>query len=352
MDDPSQIRTKQATAPIPGAVPDDEATRHVDIHMLRREVSDQGGSKESTIPCLVLVRGGTPGFLQELEPGTNWLGRSRESRIPIRDLSVSRLHAAIEVDPAGVVTIADLKSSNGTFLNGNELEEEIARELRDGDLILLGSHVTLKYHRLSNLEIAYHRELFQRTIRDPLTGLHNRTHAEERLAVLRDELVKMERGMGVALLDIDHFKKVNDQCGHEVGDHVLRWFADILRGQVGPDDTLARFGGEEFLIVMPNRSLTEARDRMEKLRAAIAARPFLCDLLAIPIPITASVGLLHLSAAEAGFSTRRLLRLADQLLYQAKNRGRNRVIVGVVTGDAREPDEETNIHPPGPFSPM
>ncbi|MEL6202405.1 MAG: diguanylate cyclase, partial [Pseudomonadota bacterium] len=136
--------------------------------------------------------------------------------------------------------------------------------------------------------------------------------------------VNRERALSLLITDIDHFKSVNDTYGHEGGDDVLREFARRLRASVRGIDLACRYGGEEFVIVMPDTSAILAQDVAERLREEVAETPFkLAD--GRSIDLTTSIGVATLADAE-GTDPSALLRKADQALYAAKEAGRNQVI--------------------------
>jgi len=158
--------------------------------------------------------------------------------------------------------------------------------------------------------------------RDPLTGLLNRRAMGERLATERS---RCERGPGplsIALIDIDWFKRVNDTLGHGAGDEVLRSFAAILQSQLRSMDALARWGGEEFLLLLPGTTLDDAAIVLEHLRSTVAAGRF--DAIAPALKVTFSAGLIE---ARAGEAQHEAIDRADRALYLAKQRGRNRIEV-------------------------
>jgi two-component system cell cycle response regulator len=124
------------------------------------------------------------------------------------------------------------------------------------------------------------------------------------------------------ILDIDHFKRVNDTYGHDCGDEVLKSFADRLRGIIRGGDLLCRLGGEEFVIVMPNVDVSAATRIAERARLTIEQEPFVIDAGGRAIPITASIGVAERGPDDDSGS---LYRRADRALYRAKSDGRNRV---------------------------
>lgn len=156
--------------------------------------------------------------------------------------------------------------------------------------------------------------------RDALTGLHNRRAADSRLAEEIARHRRNRRPLGVLLLDIDHFKNVNDLHGHAVGDQALRAVADCLRSQLRASDFVARFGGEEFLLLLPETGSALALHAGEKLRAAIAAM-----LLPTIGRLTVSIGAAELPP-DVSLDAAQLVHAADLALYEAKTSGRNRVV--------------------------
>jgi two-component system cell cycle response regulator len=153
---------------------------------------------------------------------------------------------------------------------------------------------------------------------DPLTGLHNRRALERKL----DELLARGTQLSLMILDLDHFKRVNDSHGHDAGDDVLRIVAQRLRAALRGDDLLCRLGGEEFAVLMPGTDLATAALVAERARAAIAGEPVLLGDTGLRLAITVSAGL---AEAGAGMAPRDLYRLADAALYCSKELGRDRV---------------------------
>jgi two-component system cell cycle response regulator len=169
----------------------------------------------------------------------------------------------------------------------------------------------------------YHRSL-SLALTDELTGLYNRRYVLAHLEEVAARCNGAPVDTAVLMFDIDHFKNVNDQYGHPGGDDVLRQLAArALRG-LRSVDLVARLGGEEFLVVMPETTLAAAMVVAERLRAAVAVEPFLLHGTGKKIPVTVSIGVAV--AADTGDTVDKLLNRADEALYAAKNSGRNRVV--------------------------
>lgn len=163
----------------------------------------------------------------------------------------------------------------------------------------------------------------QKALVDPLTGLPNRAAWSERLEQEMEQWQQRGNSLLIAMLDLDHFKRINDNYGHLAGDKVLKIIAGELRKRLRPGDFIARFGGEEFVLLVPNTSVTAGLKLVEGLRAAIAACPF--HFKGERVTITVSVGL---SAFRSGERSDHALKRADEALYRAKNAGRNRIEQG------------------------
>jgi len=161
-------------------------------------------------------------------------------------------------------------------------------------------------------------------ITDPLTGLHNRRYLEGHVGNLAEQAAARGKPLALMILDIDHFKLINDTYGHDAGDDVLREFAVRIKKSIRGIDLAARYGGEEFVIVMPETDLRVAGVVAERLRGSIAGEPFTIERGAKHIDVTISVGISTLEKKSELVSA--VLKRADQALYQAKHDGRNRVV--------------------------
>lgn len=164
------------------------------------------------------------------------------------------------------------------------------------------------------------------SITDPLTGCYNRGYLNNRLPQEVKRAVRYKTPLSLVMCDIDHFKQVNDAHGHLCGDSILTDFVAVVQRSIREDvDWLARYGGEEFVIVLPETTLPNAKVMAERLRQKIERTSFQCERKAISITSSFGVAGVEHDWAAAGHLSERLLREADEKLYQAKQQGRNRV---------------------------
>jgi diguanylate cyclase (GGDEF)-like protein len=158
--------------------------------------------------------------------------------------------------------------------------------------------------------------------RDPLTGLANRRQFELTLASEVDRVARAGEPALVLMIDIDHFKKVNDTWGHQTGDAVLRHLAGTVQKTVRGEDHVARYGGEEFAVILPRTVARSAVVVAENIRQALAREPIALDVSPPMTPITVSIGV---ACYEPGDPLAEWIERSDAALYQAKREGRNRV---------------------------
>jgi two-component system, cell cycle response regulator len=284
------------------------------------------GATDASAPALlylIVVRGGIPGTMLRLAQSASSIGRSAENTFQLHDATVSRRHAVITIDAAGKAWIMDLGSTNGTFVDGERVPLQTPVRIKDGSRIQLGSSTLLKYLKLDPCEEGFQRELYERSVRDNLTGLYNRGYFLGQIGPLAEINSMHELGLAVILVDIDHFKRINDTYGHDVGDQVLREVADVLRGSTRPEDLVARYGGEEFVLALPTSSLEQAMERAEKIRAQLSSHHL--DSTGSCVTVTASLGVSFAPAPRVDDLTN-LISAADDALYEAKHAGRNRVV--------------------------
>jgi diguanylate cyclase (GGDEF)-like protein len=192
--------------------------------------------------------------------------------------------------------------------------------------LVLALHATLMALVVTRLT----GELRRMSRHDSLTGLLNRRAMEELLFAQVQRSVRAREPFAVMMLDLDHFKHVNDRYGHAVGDMALKHVAKLLRGSVREVDSLARFGGEEFVVLMPGASLAQAQPIAERLRERLCATPLMAAQTTVPLSI--SIGIAQWRDGSEDLS--QLLVRADTALFQAKDQGRNRVVLDLGERDA------------------
>ncbi|MDE3246954.1 MAG: GGDEF domain-containing protein [Acidobacteriota bacterium] len=254
------------------------------------------------------------------------IGRSSDNDICLAEAEVSRRHSRLEVVMDGgqavSVTLQDLGSTNGTFVNGKKLAPNAEpTALQNGDVVRVGSHA-FKLKRLDDMERHYHEVVLTQTTVDPLTGVGNRATVLGHLEKHFDLARRYKRPLSVILADLDFFKAVNDTYGHATGDLVLQTFGVILLGRLRGSDQVGRLGGEEFLVVLPETHGHEAVSVAENLRNAIKTEP-VSRPDGTPFYVKVSLGVAQIQDSDANAGS--LLARADVALYRAKNLGRDRV---------------------------
>jgi diguanylate cyclase (GGDEF)-like protein/PAS domain S-box-containing protein len=176
---------------------------------------------------------------------------------------------------------------------------------------------------LANLELR--EELRQQAIHDPLTGLFNRRYLDEVLPRELDVAQRRNSSLCVVMLDIDGFKQFNDRLGHGAGDALLREFSHMMRSHLRKSDIVCRFGGDEFVVIMPDSSIHDTQERIERIRVLLKGLPKINSSEKMPGIISLSAGLAFMP--EHGTTESELLRAADKAMYTAKKSGRDQVVV-------------------------
>jgi diguanylate cyclase (GGDEF)-like protein len=260
-----------------------------------------------------------------VSPEGTTLGRSSENTFHFHDITISRRHAVFRIDSRGSVSMVDEGSTNGTFVNGQRVEAQRVIRLEQGDRIQLGTGVLMKLVHLDPSDERFQHEMFERTVRDGLTGLYNRAYFLNQVGGLATRHEAQGIGLAVLMMDVDHFKRVNDRYGHLAGDRVLREVALVIRESTRAEDLVARYGGEEFVVALPVSAPDLATERAERIRSNVESRTILSGM--DEIQVTISVGLAFVSYGRLRDETA-LIEAADRALYQAKADGRNRVVLG------------------------
>jgi diguanylate cyclase (GGDEF)-like protein len=271
--------------------------------------------------ALTFLSGAAAGRVIPLDAGVTVVGRSSAADVQERDDSLSRKHAAflLEDDAAAV---QDLGSTNGTFVNGARIEGPTTVE--SGARVQLGLNTIVRVQKLSPAELETAQRLWDSSTRDPLTGVNNRRDLDHRMEAEYAFASRHRRPLSVLMLDIDHFKHVNDSLGHQAGDAVLVALGTYLTSAVRTEDVVARYGGEEFVLVLRDEDAGGAQIVAERVRAHVEEMEIEWESEAIRI--TASLGVATHAPLRPYGSAGAVIAAADECLYRAKRSGRNLVI--------------------------
>ena len=280
---------------------------------------------ERLVATITVLEGPEIGAFFALDPGrhAHRIGRAEDADVRINAPSVSRYHAICVVktkDGHAATKIRDNGSTNGVLINGNPTRDGW---LIAGDKIRLGD-VLLRFQWMPEDEAHYHSDVNDRiraAERDHLTGLNTRAWVLERLPSVLAEAGRRAEAVSLFLLDLDHFKAINDDHGHLIGDTVLARAGGALLAELGSRDHGVRYGGEEFLVVLPDQDQDAAVAAAERCRAMLQS----LDLSGVAegLRLTASFGV---ASRGPGESVENWLQRADIALYRAKDAGRNCVI--------------------------
>jgi two-component system cell cycle response regulator len=270
---------------------------------------------------LTVIAGPSAGASFTLEAGETILGRDPSCALVVDDPSVSRRHARITRDERAHHFIEDLGSTNGTFVSGRRVRRAA---LATGDRLQLGRDTVFRFAVVDREEEEFQRRLYEASMRDTLTELPNRRTLLERLA---GEVAHAERTGGelsALMIDIDHFKSVNDKYGHLAGDEVLKAISHAGAEAIRAGDVFARYGGEEFVVLARDARKAEATALAERLRSFIGRAQV--EVGNVAVRVTVSIGVAVLSECEPVRDGHPLLARADARLYRAKLLGRNRTV--------------------------
>lgn len=249
------------------------------------------------------------------------IGRDESCDLTLTDVSVSREHAVVSL-MGSMLMIEDLQSTNGTSVRGQPVR--CACPIAMGEDIQVGS-VTLRVESLGTEEITHLtrvRERLNQADRDPLTGLLSRRHMDESLPKLVSQYEAAAVPISAIFGDVDRFKEINDQLGHATGDEVLRNLSRIVSIEIRDTDMAIRYGGEEFVLILPNCDEVGAAVIGERIRARVARHDWSAQLPGTGLRrVTLSLGV----AEFTGGAVRDWIAQADMAMYEAKRQGRNKI---------------------------
>ena len=267
-----------------------------------------------------IVSGQDAGRVVPLDDDPLVIGRGPEADLRIEDPGVSRIHARVVRSDQGSFTLEDLGSTNGTFIRTRRVT---VAPLSPGDRVQLGPSALLRFAVTDPIDEDLQADLYRSRIRDPLTQAYNRRHLAERLTVEVAHARRTGSPLSVLMFDLDHFKRFNDDYGHFVGDRILCCAAAQVTNVLRAGDLLARFGGDEFVVLSRDTDGPRALALAERLRGAIGSMHMAAGGRAVTI--TATLGVASLADLAPDDRPEELLELVDRRLYAAKRQGRNRV---------------------------
>jgi len=298
----------------------------------RLSTTDSGNTTQPSAdrrPALVFLRGELMAVPIPLERSEVTLGRALDADIRVNDSRASRLHARIttEHDEAAGKTrylLKDLDSTNGTILNGKVIDEAL---LEDGDKFVIGDQL-IRFEMLDEIDREFQQQIHRLLVHDELTGLLT---SKSFFSELRREAAHAEAEsiqFCVLMMDLDHFKEVNDTYGHLVGSETLEEVGVVIKNSLRAGDVAARFGGEEFAAFLMDADYSQALVAAERVRSAIEKHEFPAvrrgsDEENRTHRMTISVGIA--AFPDDAHDPIQLVDKADAALYAAKRSGRNRV---------------------------
>jgi two-component system cell cycle response regulator len=267
---------------------------------------------------LVRVDGPSNGQVFSLETAELLIGRGPQSTFRVPDEGVSRRHALL-IHTRGHYFIQDLDSSNGTFLEGRRIKRA---PLMEGDLIQFGPHASFRFCMMDLKQEQAMMRLYEETTVDALTRVSNRRFIDKRFDEELAFALRHQSDLAVVLVDVDYFKHVNDRHGHAAGDIVLRCIAEVITDLLRTEDVLARYSGEEFLVLLRGIPHSGATAVAERIRLAVQNAQLRVGRVTLRVTVSASVA----SLSSCPSNTKEdLIAQVDERLYRAKHQGRNQV---------------------------
>ncbi|MCP4912590.1 MAG: GGDEF domain-containing protein [Oligoflexia bacterium] len=269
--------------------------------------------------ALLVVGGDLNGTIFDLKGEEVGAGRNADNAIPLDFNGISRYHFKITCISDEEHMVEDAGSKNGTFVNNKKIEGKLL--LNKGDMVKIGS-IALKYLPKGDPERLTYDKLQHEANTDSHTGCYNKGYFNNALDLEVKKSKITGNPLSLVVFDLDHFKKLNDNYGHDAGDYVLKVVAELIRSHgVRENDIFARYGGEEFVILLPKTNLKQSFEISERLRKLLETHDFIYDNQ--KLPVTASIGV---ADYRQGVTTgTELFKRADEAVYKSKEGGRNQV---------------------------
>ncbi|CAG8637061.1 8445_t:CDS:2 [Dentiscutata erythropus] len=262
--------------------------------------------------CLEVIKGSALNLYIFLPPGEISVGRSNSNDVIIKDNKIARKHARIIVNNQGQVEINELGSDYGTFINGKKLDFRTSCPLTKDDVISMG-HSEFQYLPIGE---------YKNRIDEPLL-IYNKTYFSKKLENVFKNSKENKRDLSLLFFDLDHFKSINDQNDHLTGDYALKELANLIqKNHVRSEDIFARYGGDEFTILLKDADINLASKIAEEIRASVEGHPFIYN--ETQLSVTLSIGVSEMNSSVKTFDE--LLLYADNASKKAKEY-RNRVVI-------------------------
>jgi len=278
---------------------------------------EEAKKKESS---LVIILGKPLGQQFVLESNKMVIGRGSGCDICLVDGSISKVHAEISKDHNQVNNVTDLDSTNGTYLNDRRIKPREQVPLKNGDLLKFGN-VILKFISEGSIDNIFYSDMFNLAMFDGLTGIYNRRFIMDALEIAFKRSKMIDHFFSIIMFDLDRLKWINDTYGHAAGDFALKETVGTINNFLRKGDLFGRVGGDEFLIILEETSLSSSCYIAERIRAEIEAHDFIHA--GNEIPLTISLGVWSFDPTI--HSANNLYNRADEALYNAKKNGGNKV---------------------------
>ncbi|MBN2803614.1 MAG: diguanylate cyclase [Deltaproteobacteria bacterium] len=302
-----------------------ETTRELTIKLDRDTMNVMLESQKRVVhPSIIVVQGVDRGESVLIDKTPLIMGRSDTCDLIIRDDGISRIHAQIIKEGERYI-IEDQGSTNGIFFGNKRVERHV---LSEGDKVLVGRRTILKFDMQDTFDKKYQDEMYESAVRDGLTGVFNRKHFNERIVSELSFSLRHKSSLSVLIFDLDHFKRVNDNFGHQVGDEVLIQVSAKIHKILREEDFFARYGGEEFVVLARDIGFKGSVALGERIRQIIQDLKILTPE-GIRVPVTLSIGVATVDEGKS-ISIEQFIQIADENLYKAKENGRNRVVASSV----------------------
>jgi len=297
----------------------DEKTENIDLNEIVREKIPKQQDQQKFY--LIIVDGENVGKIYPLDKKTITIGRSGEFDIQLVDSSCSREQAIIEFNDNNKPILKDLNSTNGTYVNGAKIKEI---NIDAGDKILLGFSSVFMFAIQDSLEAKFQKNIYESSINDSLTGAFNQKYLFDALSKAFSYSLRHQSSLGLLMLDIDFFKKINDTYGHIVGDMVLKEVVEKIENNLRNEDILCRYGGDEFAVIIRDFKYGFIKIAAERIRLIFDGRSINCKDHKVNISLSIGAATIDNENIE---TPEDMIKLADANLYKAKQSGGNCIVI-------------------------